>query len=60
MNYQFNFDLLFKKTEAIDYKSLEIFKKAALLYQVDESTDLNEFSASDIQIFKNHTFKNSD
>ncbi|WP_111707723.1 NACHT domain-containing protein [Lutibacter citreus] len=60
MDSKFNFDLLFKKTKTIDYKSLEVFKKAALLYQVNPVKDLKEFDAVDTQTFKNIAFKNSD
>ena len=60
MNSKFNFDLLFKKQEVLDYKNLEVFKKAALMYQVFPDKDLVGFNSKDIQTFKNHSFKNSD
>lgn len=60
MNANYNFDLLFKKSKTVDYKNLEVFKYAALLYQVNTDKDLNEFEASDIRILKNQSFKNSD
>lgn len=59
MEARYNFDLLFKKTQILDYKNLEIFKKAALLYQIHVPNDLKEFPNQDIETFKEHSLKNS-
>lgn len=57
MDSKFNFDLLFKKTESLDFREHPIFKKTALSYHVDKQKDLKGFSEQDIQLFKKHAFQ---
>ena len=57
---KYDFDLLFKKSPKNDLNNLDIFKKAALLYQFNTDTDFNEFDKNQLEALKENSFRRPD
>jgi len=60
MKSKFNIDLLFGKSKKVAVKKLDIFKKAALLFNYNLEKDFKEFDQDQIQILREHSSKRND